>query len=130
MLALNSCRARQCPLLCRLDLLGQREGQSKCERIGRESRPHELTQSGRDRLPHPPAGQRAAGRSSLAPDRCRLFPDQRRAVAPTGAAEEIVEERRAVSSGEPEPEPEGEGTRMFFEQSGFDLSAPWGDAAL
>jgi uncharacterized protein YndB with AHSA1/START domain len=27
-------------------------------------------------------------------------------------------------------EPEGEGTRLFFEQSGFDLSQPWGDAAL
>jgi uncharacterized protein YndB with AHSA1/START domain len=27
-------------------------------------------------------------------------------------------------------EPEGEGTRVFFEQSGFDVSAPWGDVAL
>jgi hypothetical protein len=27
-------------------------------------------------------------------------------------------------------EPDGEGTRLFFEQSGFDLSQPWGDAAL
>lgn len=25
---------------------------------------------------------------------------------------------------------EGEGTRIFFEQSGFDLSQPWGDTAL
>ena len=32
----ESCRARQCPLLCRLDLLGQREGQPKCVRIGRD----------------------------------------------------------------------------------------------
>jgi uncharacterized protein YndB with AHSA1/START domain len=27
-------------------------------------------------------------------------------------------------------EPDGEGTRVFFEQSGFDVSAPWGGAAL
>lgn len=27
-------------------------------------------------------------------------------------------------------EPDGDGTRVFFEQSGFDLSQPWGDAAL
>jgi uncharacterized protein YndB with AHSA1/START domain len=27
-------------------------------------------------------------------------------------------------------EPEGDGTRIFFEQSGFDLSQPWGNAAL
>lgn len=27
-------------------------------------------------------------------------------------------------------EPDGDGTRLFFEQSGFDLSQPWGDAAL
>jgi uncharacterized protein YndB with AHSA1/START domain len=27
-------------------------------------------------------------------------------------------------------EPEGDGTRFFFEQSGFDLSQPWGNAAL
>jgi hypothetical protein len=27
-------------------------------------------------------------------------------------------------------EPDGEGARLIFEQSGFDLSQPWGDAAL
>lgn len=27
-------------------------------------------------------------------------------------------------------EPDGDGTRVFFEQSGFDLSQPWSDAAL
>ncbi len=27
-------------------------------------------------------------------------------------------------------EPEGNGTRLFFEQSGFDLSQPWGETAL
>lgn len=27
-------------------------------------------------------------------------------------------------------EPDGNGTRVFFEQSGFDVSKPWGDAAL
>ncbi|MBI4317397.1 MAG: SRPBCC domain-containing protein [Chloroflexi bacterium] len=27
-------------------------------------------------------------------------------------------------------EPEGNGTRLSFEQTGFDLSQPWGDAAL
>ena len=27
-------------------------------------------------------------------------------------------------------EPDGGGTRVFFEQSGFDLSQPWGDTAL
>jgi uncharacterized protein YndB with AHSA1/START domain len=27
-------------------------------------------------------------------------------------------------------EPNGDGTRVFFEQSGFDLSQPWGDEAL
>ena len=27
-------------------------------------------------------------------------------------------------------EPDGYGTRVFFEQSGFDLSQPWGDAAF
>jgi uncharacterized protein YndB with AHSA1/START domain len=27
-------------------------------------------------------------------------------------------------------EPDGDGTRVVFEQSGFDLSQPWGDAAL
>ena len=27
-------------------------------------------------------------------------------------------------------EPDGDGTRVFFEQSGFDLSQPWGDASF
>jgi uncharacterized protein YndB with AHSA1/START domain len=27
-------------------------------------------------------------------------------------------------------EPDGDGTRVFFEQSGFDLSQPWGGAAI
>ncbi|HEY8768772.1 MAG TPA: SRPBCC domain-containing protein [Dehalococcoidia bacterium] len=27
-------------------------------------------------------------------------------------------------------EPDGAGTRLFFEQSGFDISQPWGDQAL
>ena len=27
-------------------------------------------------------------------------------------------------------EPNGDGTRVFFEQSGFDLSQPWGDVAF
>ena len=27
-------------------------------------------------------------------------------------------------------EPDGDGTRVFFEQSGFDLSQPWGENAL
>ena len=27
-------------------------------------------------------------------------------------------------------EPDGAGTRLFFEQSGFDMSQPWGDKAL